>query len=785
MRTRELFNDEWLFHEGDINLPLPANKGPLYKQAKTERMLWGPACRAYKERPDAFDYEMYPTDNWEFVRLPHDYIVNKTPDEKQNDTLGYFEYTNGWYRKHFDLGKEDFDKRITLEFGGIATESIIYLNGTELKRNISGYNSFEVDITDFVKFDEDNVLAVYVKAENHEGWWYEGAGIYRDVYLVKTEKIAVDMYGVYVNPEKISDKLWNVNVETTVVSIKDADENVTVVTEIIDKNGTVVAKGQVDMVAETYNKRTVCYNLGVENPVLWDVDNPYLYNIKTSVVSGGKVVDEYYTKTGFRYFECDAQKGFFLNGRQLKIKGVCAHEDCGLLGKAVPKNIHKYKMGLIKEMGANGYRTSHYQQNEAILDACDELGVIVLNEARWFSSSEDCTKQLEALVKRDRNRPSVFFWSLSNEEPCGLNENGRRITKNLMRVVKRLDKVRPVTSAICHSPDKATVCDELDIIGVNYNFHLYDEIRKNFPEIPVFSSENCATGTTRGWYYKDSTDKGFLSAFDKSSKSDLEANQYRSREVTWKNIAKHEYIMGGYQWTAFEHRGETVWPRLCSQSGAIDLFLNKKDAFYQNQSHWKDEPMIHMLPHWNIEKEQGEDVSVWAYTNCDQAELVLNGKSYGKQDVEKFTHLEWVVPYEAGKIEVIGYNNGIECARDVNETTSSPEKIVLKLENKIKKPNDIGIVTCYAVDSKGRFVTDAEIEVEFFAESGGRIISTGSDVSDHTPLNSRIRKMRAGLITVAVGVELFKGKAVMEQGTITIYAKSKGIKSAKLDITIG
>lgn len=779
MRTKELFNDGWLFHEGDIKLPLPKEKGALYKQSKTQRMLWGPACMKYPERPDAYDYQMFPTDKWEFVRLPHDYIINKAPDKMQNDALGYFEYTNAWYRKHFILPKEDFDKRITLEFGGIATESIIYLNGSELKRNISGYTSFEVDITDFVKFEEDNVLAVYVNTENHEGWWYEGAGIYRDVHIVKTDKIAVDMYGVYVNPQKLNDKLWNVDIETTLYSIEDNDKEICLLTEIIDKDGKITASVKSETIARTYDKTTAYYSLNLENPILWDIDNPYLYTVKTSVIKDGGVVDEYYVKTGFRYFECNPDKGFLLNGKHIKIKGVCAHEDCGLLGKAVPRNVHKYKMKLIKEMGANGYRTSHYQQNEAILDACDELGLIVLNEARWFSSAPEYKEQLETLVKRDRNRPSVFFWSLSNEEPYHITEHGRRISKDLLRAIKRLDKSRPVTSAVSHNPDIATVYDELDIIGINYNLELYDTVHKKFPDKAIFSSENCATGTSRGWYYDECPDKQLLSAYDNNTN-----NWYRSREHTWRFLDDTEYVMGGFQWTAFEHRGETSWPRLCSQSGAIDLFLHKKDAFYQNQSHWSEKPMIHMLPHWNVEKDEGENAEVWVYTNCEQAELILNGEGLGVKNVEKNTHLVWNVPYKTGKIEAVGYIGGKECAREIHETARNPEKLVLKLENEVKSVNDVAILTCYTVDAEGRFVPNADVTVEFFTNSTGRIISTGSDITDHTPLNLNVRKMREGFISAAVGTALLRGEPKAKNGTITVYAKSSGLKSAKLDIVL-
>ena len=618
---------------------------------------------------------------------------------------------------------------------------------------------------------------MYVNTEEAEGWWYEGGGIYRDVWLLTTEQIAIDTDGVYVKSEKMSDTKWKVSFESTVVSKADFEKNVSLNTELIDASGKSILSVTGKTFVDSNSKATAYYHTYVENPVLWDIDNPYLYTVKTTVVCDGKILDEYITKTGFRYFTCDAERGFFLNGKQVKIKGVCAHEDTGLLGKAVPKNVHRYKMSLLKEMGANGYRTSHYQQNSAILDAADELGFIVLNEARWFSSAEESILQLETLVRRDRNRPSVFFWSLSNEEYYHLTEQGRKITKTLVQTVRRLDSQRPITSAVDKSPEKATIFDELDVVGINYNLELFDQVHSKYPEKAMFSSENCATGTTRSWYFPDCNERGYLSSYDKDAN-----NWFKSRENTWKFISEREWIMGGYQWAGFEHRGETIWPRLSSQSGAIDMFLQKKDAFYQNQSHWKNEPMIHMLPHWNVDNFDDEPICVFVYTNCEKAELMLNGKSLGCKDVQKNTHLEWQVPYERGIVEVIGYNDGKIVAYEKHETSGAPEKLMLRLENEIKTADDVAIISCYAVDNEGRFVPDASVLVEFSTNEIGKIIATGSDICDHNPQNLPIRKMREGYITVALGVLDVKGAPVCQSGTIELYATSAGLKGAKLKI---
>ncbi|MBQ7900497.1 MAG: DUF4982 domain-containing protein, partial [Clostridia bacterium] len=328
---------------------------------------------------------------------------------------------------------------------------------------------------------------------------------------------------------------------------------------------------------------------------------------------------------------------------------------------------------------------------------------------------------------------------------------------------------------VANDPINALVYEHLDAVGINYNLQDYDLLHEKFPALPVFASECCATGTTRGWYHEDCPDRGYLSAFDKDTD-----RWFLGREKTWKFIMARDYVLGSYQWTAFEHRGETVWPRLCSQAGAIDLYLQKKDAFYQNQSHWSDKPMIHMLPHWNAGVHyENEPVTVWAYTNCSEAELILNGKSYGKTEVEPFGHAEWTVPYIPGKIEVVGYINGEVAARDVNETTGPATQLMLRLENKISGANgrDVAIITCYTTDAQGRVVPDARPFVEFSTNKLGSIIGTGSDISDHTSVTEKCRKMRAGLSSLAFQVGTVSG-------TLKIYAEAENLKSTCMSIEL-
>ena len=777
MREKILFDDEWIFHRGDINIKYPSDKGPVYTQSKTERKIWGPASRHYNAVPDDFshDHEIR-TDQWEPVTLPHDYVITQRPERFENNTLGFFKYENAWYRKSFRLSDEDKGKRITLLFDGVATHSSVYLNGCLMKHNFCGYNSFEVDISDVVKFgDEENVLAVYVETNEHEGWWYEGGGIYRHVWLNKTDTIAVDLWGVYVAPQKSESDIWNVKTETTIINDRYEDITAEYKSIIYDRSNNAVSEASGSIDIPLREKATAVYNMQVEAHILWDLENPYLYTVETIISVNGAECDRYTTRTGFRTFTLDPDKGLFLNGKHIKIKGVCAHQDCGLTGKAVSDNVHRYKIEMIKEMGANGYRTSHYPQAEAIMDALDELGFIVMAETRWFESTDEGKQQLEMLIKRDRNRPSVLFWSVGNEEPHHLTEEGRRICKNLMAFVRKLDNTRIIMSAVSNDPDVATVYDELDAIGINYNLDKFDKIHKKYPRKPVFSSECCATGTTRGWYDDASGERAFMSAYDKDTTA-----WFLGREKTWKFICEREWVLGSYQWIAFEHRGETVWPRLCSQSGAIDLYLQKKDAFYQNQSHWIDDrPIVHLLPHWNFEGREGEIIRVVAYTNCEELELYLNGKSLGKKEIEKYGHGEWSVEYMPGTLTVKARMGGKTVCTDTCETTGRAVQLNLKLENKISHANgrDTAIITCFCTDSQGREVPDAAPFVSFNTNRLGRIIGTGSDITDHNPPTLPDRKMRAGRITAAVQVGT-------QAGALKVYAHSENLKDAVLTIPL-
>lgn len=768
MREIINFDRDWVFHKGEIEPAVVSIKDPIYLAAKTERKRVGPAAREYETDLKAHEI-------WRSVDLPHDFIIEGEVKRDNNEGLGFFDYMNAWYRKSFTIDEADRDRRITLLFEGVATHATVYVNGCLMKHNFCGYNTFEVDITDVVIFGEKNVVAVYVETDSHEGWWYEGGGIYRHVRLIKTDLVSVDLWGVFAKPVYNGDGKWTVKTETTVRNDFDRARSVKIFGEILDKDGNTVAVAEAGGSVGAKDKKVFKYSFEVLSPQRWSPDSPTQYTMKTKIMNGKRECDVYNVKFGFRTLRIDAQKGLFINDVHYKIKGVCGHADFGLAGKAVPDNIHRYKVALMKEMGANGYRTSHYPQAEALMDALDENGFIVMNETRWFESTDEGKAQLEMLMKRDRNRPGVVFWSLGNEEPHFTTETGRRIVKSLKAFAQRLDDSRFITTAVSHTPDKATVYDEFDVMGINYNWEAYNAVYEKYDNKSVVSSENCATSTTRGWYFPENLEKAYLPAYDRDTD-----DQFKSREYTWKFIDGRDWLIGGYQWIAFEHRGEAKWPRLCSQSGAIDLFMQKKDAFYQNASHWTEKPMVHLLPHWNFKGYEGELFRVVAYTNLPRLELFLNGESLGAKEIEKHGHGEWTVPYTPGVIEVFGFDaEGNKVVSEKKVTSGAPKKLMLKLETEDISANgeDLAVVSCYTVDENGNEVYDASPVVDFFTNSLGKIYSTGSDITDHECIFATKRRMRAGRIGVAV-------KVGENPGELKIYAESPGLESAVLAVNL-
>ena len=768
------FDSDWRYH---AETPDDARQsdayGAMYVSAKTERIKSGPGAYHHFDVENSWDYDSeIPPEKWENVTLPHDYIIKQTPDAACGSAPGFFHYHNAWYRKHFQVDASMRGQRILLLFDAISGNSTVYLNGCLIRYNHCAYTPVAVDISDYVYFDRENVVAVHIDMSLIEGWWYRGAGIYRHAKMIVTDRLCVDLYGSFVYPV-LQDGAWQVPVETTVRNDGYDDASVELVHHIFDKNhieravfrthGTVAARTVAPL------KCTAPF----ADPELWDIDAPVRYTLFTEVFRDGTLCDTDQTTFGFRTVRFDPDTGFWLNGRRVKIKGVCAHQDFGLTGLAVPDNIFDYKVQLLKEMGVNGYRTAHYPHPPEMMEALDKAGILVLAEVRHFDSNEESMKQIECSIKRDRSRPSVIFWSTGNEEiRYHKLDQGIRIQRAMAAQVKKFDPYRPVTTAI-GLPQDNVVMPYVDIIGINYSLHLTEGFHRAFPDKPMVSTENCAIATSVGNYTGNHPELGLLDARDRAKDA-----IHPGRADTWKFIAERDWMCGGFQWSAFEHRGEAAFPRLCSASGAIDLFLRKKDAFYQNVSLWTDTPMVHLLPHWNHRGLEGRNIQVWAYTNCSAVALYLNGTLIARQSVAPYGHAEWEVPYAPGVLEAVGYRGGAEVARDVVQTSGAPYALRLHAETAPihAGTNEMALLACTVVDRDGLPVPDAQPTVRFAADHDAVIAATGSANFDQVPPHCPERKMYAGRITVGVRAS--------RPGKTTVYACADGLAAAAIDIDV-
>ncbi len=770
MREKIDFNDGWIFRLGDQVLAPPFFKDIVYYSAKTERCLRGYASRRYGNN---LEIEF---DSWRKVTLPHDFIIEQQPKEENTSTTGYFEYHNGWYRKKFKIEECDSGKRISLYFEGVATHATVYFNGSLMAHNFCGYTAFEVDITDYIRYGEYNTVAVYANTtEQHEGWWYSGGGIYRPVWLIKTELVSVDLWGAYVHPEK-RESDWYIPVDITIRNDDNVERKLKVKTDIYDNGDIVAQTGSKDITVLAKGKAEISLTATIQNPKLWCCESPNLYKAVVRVFENGNELDAYEVKFGFRTIYYDAKYGFFLNGKHTKIKGVCCHEDYGLQGKAVSNSVKRLRLELLQQMGANAYRTAHYPHSEYTFDCLAELGFLVMAETRWFESSKESLEQLGMMIKCHRNNPAVIIWSLGNEERYFHMPMGRKIFQTMYGYAKSLDDTRPFTLAVDGSASTAPVMEDVDVMGVNYNLAHFEPLHEKFPNKPIFSSECCAVPSTRAWTMDDSSKRGYFHAYDnRGARPGVE--YAAARESTWRFISEREWIAGGFQWAGIEHRGECDWPRLCSQSGALDLFLQKKDAFYINQALWSEKPMAHIYPHWNLFGREGETVSVWVYTNCDEIELLQDGKSLGIVAVGGYTHAEFNVVYTHGRLEAIGYKNGQKACTDIVRTTGEPVALELELQNKhgICK-DDAVVVNCYALDAQGNRIPDAGVYVCFDTNANGQIIGTGSDICDHMSVTAQDRKMYGGVVSACV--------SATGEGILRIYARSQGLEAASLTVNV-
>jgi beta-galactosidase len=721
---------------------------------------------------------------WRQVDLPHDWAVDLPfVNQPHLASRGYkplgreFSQSSiGWYRREFEIPAADQGRRISVQFDGVYRDCTVLFNGFYLAENFSGYAPVQLDLTDFVRHGEKNILVVRVDATLGEGWFYEGAGIYRHVWLVKTAPLHVPQWGTYVRTQpQAQGTTARVSISTEVRNDSDADKPCRVMSQIRSADGKVV--GAATSTTESIkagSSREFEQETAVENATLWSIEQPHLYSVETTIESEGEVVDRYDTTFGIRSIRFDPDKGFSLNGRPVKIQGTCNHQDHAGVGTALPDRIQSYRIERLKAMGSNAYRTSHNPPTPELLDACDRLGMLVMDETRMMSSAPEGLSQLERLILRDRNHPSVVIWSLANEEPEQGTGTGARILSSMKRLARRLDPSRPVTAAMNGGWGHG-ISAVVDVQGFNYRDRAIDDFHKKFPRQPTVGTETASTVSTRGTY-KNDYQRGYVSAYDVNYPI-----WAATAETWWKIYAERSWVAGGFAWTGFDYRGEPTpyeWPCINSHFGIMDTCGFPKDNYFYYQAWWVNEPVLHLFPHWNWAGHEGEEIDVWVHSNLDRVELLLNGTSLGAQDVPRFLHAEWKVKYAPGTIEARGFRDGRHVLTTTRATTGAPARIALRPDRTriAADGEDVSLITVEVQDEQGRVVPTAGNEITFRITGNGRLIGVGNgDPSSHESDHGSIRSAFNGLAMAIV-------QASKEPGDLAVEASSPALVSASVSI---
>jgi beta-galactosidase len=724
---------------------------------------------------------------WRELDLPHDWAVELpfVHDEEQNShgykPVGrrYPETSVGWYRRTFDIPASDAGRRVTLDFDGAFRDVLVWVNGCFIGRNDNGYAPFHFDITDFLAIGAKNCIVARVDASFGDGWFYEGAGIYRHVWLTKTDAVHLGKFESYARAD-LNGNASTISLGTVVQNDGSQTANARVVWKVVDAAGKTLATAEaVQQSIASDGSATFTATARLANPALWSIETPNLYSAIVTVESAGKAIDAEQISFGVRTANFDADKGFFLNGKSLKIQGTCNHQDHAGVGAALPDRLQYFRLAVLKEMGGNAVRTSHNMPTPEWVEACDRMGMMMMCETRQMSSNPEGLAQLETMVKRYRNSPSIILWSIGNEEDqlqYPMAEQGAKIAAAMVRRCHELDPTRVVSAAV-NGDNAKGVSEAFDIIGFNYNINFPDEFHKKNPKRPVYGSETASAISTRGVYSTDSL-RNTLSAYDTNQPGWGEL-----AEEWWKFYANRDWTAGGFAWTGFDYRGEPTpygWPSINSQFGIVDMCGFPKDSFYYYKAWWSQHPVLHLFPHWNWAGREGEPIKIWVHSNLDEVELFVNGVSAGSQKVPHLGHLEWTAKYIPGSLEARGSKDGKVVLTEKRETTGNPVSIKLTPEPEFARyeidadGQDIFILRVEALDKEGRPVPTASNLIGFKVTGEGKLIGVGNgdpncQESDKEPKRSLFN----GLAQVIV-------QSTKRPGEIHIEAVKEGWEGAEL-----
>lgn len=766
---------------------------------------------------------------WRKLNLPHDWAIEGPFSDEYNARTGGLPVRGvAWYRKHFTVDSKFSKKQISIEFDGAMNLAKVWLNGEYVGERPYGYIGFEFDLTEHIKFGQENVIAVQLSPEDFAARWYSGAGIYRNVRLKMNNSVHIPQYGTYITTPKVTSNSAEVTIETQIKNVENSDIEATLNTRIINAEGVTVAEQSYEIGINSMQEHKVSVDLNVKNPNLWDISNPVLYTAISQVVQDGTVLDEYKTKFGIRTIEFDKDNGFLLNGNKVELNGVCMHHDQGPLGTAINYRAKQRQMQIMQSMGVNALRTSHNPPSPEVLQICDELGIVVIVEAfdewkigkvengynKYFDEWHE--RDLRDMIKRDRNHPSVIMWSIGNEILEQSKKDGWKVAKMLNDICHDEDNTRPTTVGFNYypAPFKNNLAKYVDIVGMNYWPENYTEILEANPDMIVYGSETSSLTSSRGVYqlpieYTEKHETNHVSSYDVI----VGPPWAYPPDVEFDAQEKEPRSLGEFMWTGFDYIGEPTpyggrdnsthgywnddWPSRSSYFAPVDLCGFPKDRYYLYQSQWTKEPMVHVLPHWNWEGKEGETIPVYSYTNCEEVELFVNGKSYGKKIKGKdFTmipaeyhgykkgmyrskyRLSWNVPYQSGSIKVVAYNNGKVIVTKEIKTAGKPAKISLVADRTEidADGNDLSFITVKIEDKDGNMCPLADNLVEFDIEGAGVLAAVGN--GDQTSLAS----FQAPKRKVFNGMCLLVVKSTENAGVIKIKASSEGLQNSNVSI---
>lgn len=792
------FNDSWLFNNSEA------------------------------EGAESFGYK---DTDWRQLDLPHDWAIEGPFDIKYNARAGGLPFHGtAWYRKHFNLPENSKGKVIRMEFEGAMYNAHVWINGQFVGNRPYGYIGFEFDISEYLKYDgSENVIAVKLSPEDLSSRWYPGAGIYRSVWLKIDDPVHVEQWGTFITTPTVTDKKAVIQNETTVVNKSAKAVTVQLKHEYFSPDGKSLGAVEEELTINANANYTSGLYYNLINPLRWDIDAPNLYAAVTTITQDNKVLDTYNTNFGIRTINY-TKEGFFLNGRKIRFNGVCLHHDNGALGAAVYRRADERKLQIMKEMGVNAIRTSHNPPSREFLEVCDELGLLVQVEAfdvwkiakvpngynKFFEEWGE--RDLKDMIRRDRNHPSVVMWSIGNEILEQRDKKfGWKLAKRLNQYCKEMDRTRPTTAGFNHYPGPYdnNMAQQVDIAGINYKPSKYGEIIENYPDMPVYGSETSSCTSTRGEYHLP-IEKYKTHPSKQVTSYDLIGPPWAyPPDIEFHFQEQNPSIMGEFIWTGFDYLGEPTpyggrdnstngywnddWPVHSSYFGAVDLCGFPKDRFFLYQSQWASKPMIHLLPHWNWEGMEGQEIPVYCYTNCEEVELFVNGKSMGRKVKGKDAtellvnflryepktfqskyRLSWKVPFEAGNVKVIGYKGGKAILEKQIHTAGKPAKIDLSIDRSTIQADgqDLAYVTVSIKDKDGHFCPLADNKVDFELEGVGQLIAVdnGNPASIES-FQGNHRKAFNGMC-----LAIIKGGKLSGKGTLT--AKGKGLETAKIQFTI-